>query len=69
LRNLASSNVTLLIFSERVAQYSASPSSDNPARSLEKSNPKAQQYELVRSVTKALATNAPVGASSPWWKK
>ena len=52
LRNLASSNVTLPIFNERVAQYSATASSDNPARSLEKSNPKAQQDELVRRVTK-----------------
>jgi hypothetical protein len=39
LRNLASSNVTPPIFNERVAQYSATASSDNPARSLEKSNP------------------------------
>jgi hypothetical protein len=51
LRNLASSNVTPPIFNERVAQYSATASSDNPARSLEKSNPKAQQDELVRRVT------------------
>jgi hypothetical protein len=34
-----------------VAQYSATASPDNPARPLEKSNPKALQDELVRHVT------------------
>src|SRR5271168_3405288 len=45
------SNVPFRHGSADVAQYSATASSANPARPLDKSNPKALQEELVRHVT------------------
>jgi hypothetical protein len=45
------SNVPFSHGSGDVAQYSATASTDNPARPLLKSNPKALQDELVRHVT------------------